>query len=272
MNPLNNISKIIEDFYRIIRNKEINILMIKFLIVAIKNSTISFIKKQRDYSSEIFYFERKYLLNHKRSIKSIQNIRKSSDAFPKKILEILFNMKHQLKSKKLKVLEIGTGPVSNLAYFVDKGIFKVIGIDPLAEIYKNIMRKLNYTYPIIPLNIKCENLLNYFKKPCFDLVYALNSIDHTENSVKCIKNAYKLLKKGGILFLCSNIKEGSRNYWTGLHKYDLYFYNNRLSISNQKNMRYYLEDDKDIKLDLIYYKELKRKENIKYFKLAYKKL
>lgn len=67
---------------------------------------------------------------------------------------------------------------------MDKSIFEVIGIDPLAETNKNIIRKLNYTYPIIPLNIKCKNLLNYFKRPCFDLVYAHNSIDHTENSVK----------------------------------------------------------------------------------------
>ena len=54
--------------------------------------------------------------------------------------------------------------------------------------------------------------------------------------------------------------------------YDLYFYKNRLRISNQKGKVNNPLDKDKMNLELIYYKEFVKNNGIKTFKLAYRKL
>ena len=174
--------------------------------------------------------------------------------------------------KKLNCLKLDQEPNSNLAYYVDNNIFDLIAIDPNANMYRKILKELNYEYPIQPLNISGENLLKYFEKNYFHIVFAQNSLDHTQNPILCLKNSYLLLKKYGILYIKSNVKEGSRKNWMGLHKYDIFFQDDKLLLSNKKKKVTNLLGEYEKKFKLIYFQEHIHKLNFKKIVIVYVKL
>ena len=133
------------------------------------------------------------------------------------------------------------------------------------------MKKLHYNYPIVPIKLKGENILKYFKKEKYHIVFAQNSLDHAEDPIKCFRNAYQLLKKGGLFFVCSNYREGSRKSWVGMHKFDIYVENNILYLENQHGNVLKFIDMSDMSLDFIFY-ESYNKFNVKSFEAVFKKL
>lgn len=132
------------------------------------------------------------------------------------------------------------------------------------------MKKLNYEFPIKPTNINCEELLKFFRKETFHIIYAQNSIDHTDNPIICINNAYHLLKDKGILFIRNNIKEGSRKNWIGLHKHDIYISKNNLFHSNHIGKTTNIFEKNKINLDIFFLKNnISISDKVNIFEVAY---
>ena len=231
----------------------------------------TFINRERNVASEIYSYQSLFFIKKKDPVAFLESCRKNDNAFPDGIREEIYRLRDEVfKVKYLVTLEIGSGPNSNLSYWVDNELLKVIAIDPLADVYQKIMKKLNYRYPIIPIKIKGEDLPNHFKKNIFHIVFAQNSLDHVEDPVKCFKNAYTLLKKGGLLFVCSNVKEGTRKLWLGMHKYDIYVENNELLLANEKGDIFKFINE-DMSLDFIFY-EAYYKNNVASFEAVFRKI
>lgn len=177
----------------------------------------------RDYTSEILFWE-----NHlakkdefKDYLDTLLDKKKRKEAFPLQLELILKELNKQFKNERLRLLEVGSGPTSNLAWGVDEGLFEITAIDPLANIYNRLMKKNNYDYPIKPIKGTGEEILKLFDKECFHIVFSQNAIDHIVSPKKCILNMYKVLKKRGVLYLCGHVKEGTNQGWLGLHQHDL---------------------------------------------------
>jgi glycosyltransferase involved in cell wall biosynthesis len=120
-----------------------------------------------------------------------------------------------------RVLDVGSGPLSPLAWAVDHKLIDVIAIDPLAEIYGGILQKFNIDYPIKPLKGCGERVAEMFEKGYFDVVFTRNAIDHSDSPNDCVKNMVAVLKDGGILYMEGFENEGTRNNWQGLHRWNL---------------------------------------------------
>jgi len=102
-----------------------------------------------DYTQEISFWESHLQQRdrYKTHLRNLLNPKKRKLIFPKIILK---NLKLILGEKnKVKVLDVGCGPTSILAWAVDKKYFEVKGIDPLANEYRKMMKKNNYDYPIV---------------------------------------------------------------------------------------------------------------------------
>ncbi len=253
------------------RESKLNITNIKLLLKSLYYSMKSFIKRERNVSSEIYSYESLFLVKLKDPVSFLESCRRNDNAFPDGILGDIHKLKDQVfKVKTLKTLEIGSGPNSNLSYWVDNELLEVTAIDPLADVYEKIMRKLNYKYPITPIKIKGEEILEHFGEEAYHIVFAQNSLDHVEDPIKCFNNAYYVLKKGGFLFVCSNIKEGTRKSWTGMHKYDIYVENNELLLASQNGEVFRFINDDNISLDFIFYEEYNIR-NIKSFEAVFRK-
>ena len=253
------------------RESKLNIANIKLLLKSLYYTMKSFIKRERNVSSEIYSYESLFLVKLKDPVAFLESCRRNDNAFPEGIIGEVQKLKNQVFNvESLKTLEIGSGPNSNLSYWVDNKLLEVTAIDPLADVYEKIMRKLNYKYPITPIKIKGEKILEHFGEETYHIVFAQNSLDHVEDPIKCFNNAYYVLKKGGFLFVCSNIKEGTRKSWTGMHKYDIYVENNELLLASQNGEVFRFINHNNMSLEFIFYEEYNIR-NIKSFEAVFRK-
>jgi SAM-dependent methyltransferase len=144
---------------------------------------------------------------------------------PPKLLDFISELKLQCIPK---VLDVGSGPLSPLAWGVDQKLIEVTAIDPLAEIYIEILDQLNIDYPVRPIHGVGEKVAEMFEKEYFDVVYTRNAIDHSDSPSLCVKNMATVLKKDGILYIEGFKNEGIRNNYQGLHHWNLSYENNDL--------------------------------------------
>lgn len=266
-----NVIKKLREFVNIaFKENKLSLINVKLIMKSIYYTIKAFILRERNIASEIYSYESLFFIKKKDPIAFLESCRRNDNAFPEGIINTVYNLRDDFKVKTLYSLEIGSGPNSNLSYWVDKKLLKVNAVDPLADIYRNILEKFNYKYPITPIKLRGEDLLNRFKAETFHIVFAQNSLDHSEDPIKCFQNAYILLKKGGLLFVCSNVREGSRKAWTGIHKFDIYVENDELFLANEKSEIVKFIDEVT-SLDFIFY-ETYYKHKVHSFEAVFRKL
>ena len=76
------------------------------------------------------------------------NLNERKKLFPKEISKFLSGYKKG--DDAIKVLDVGSGPTSILAWGVQQNLFQVTAVDPLADVYRALLKKHNISYPIIP--------------------------------------------------------------------------------------------------------------------------
>ena len=146
------------------------------------------------------------------------NPEKRNKQLPPRLIDLIDGMN---LSHIPKVLDVGSGPLSPLAWAVDHKLIEVVAVDPLAEIYGGILQEFYIDYPIKPLNGSGEKVAEMFEKESFDVVYTRNAIDHSDSPHDCVKNMVAVLKNGGLLYMEGFENEGTRNNWEGLHRWNL---------------------------------------------------
>lgn len=119
------------------------------------------------------------------------------------------------------VLDIGSGPLSTLAWAAERGLANVVAIDPLAEQYREMMTELGIHYPVIPETGVGEQLTDQFPRATFDIVYSRNALDHCESPRRVVAAAVDLLREGGTFFVEGAVAEGTQQAWQGLHQHDI---------------------------------------------------
>jgi SAM-dependent methyltransferase len=98
----------------------------------------------------------------------------------------------------------------------------VEAVDALADDYAAILREKGIQYPVLPRAGTAEELVKIFGEAQFDLVYAENSLDHTQDPAEAFRSLVRVAKPGGIVAVKLMEREGSSERWLGLHKFDLW--------------------------------------------------
>jgi SAM-dependent methyltransferase len=136
-------------------------------------------------------------------------------------LALFMRLERELEKRPLKVLEVGSGPLSTLAYGVTTGQLDVVAIDVLAKQYKLLLEDLKIRYPVVPIAVAGEVLGNEFEPNSFDCAFARNSLDHTRDLSLTFQNMCRLVRPGGYIYLNHAVREGSFNKWSPSHVWDL---------------------------------------------------
>lgn len=98
-----------------------------------------------------------------------------------------------------KLLEIGYGIGSDLLTFAEHGA-EVHGIDITEEHHRLASQNFKLHGRKADLKIEDAAAIN-FPSGSFDIVYSHGVLHHASNTVRCISEAYRVLKPGGLLIL-----------------------------------------------------------------------
>lgn len=139
---------------------------------------------------------------------------------------------------KLKVLDIGCGPVSVLRWGAIQNYLSITGVDPLLELYALVLAR--HGLDRLP-KIRCETEISAYAETLadqvpdnhFDMIYTRNALDHTQDPVRVVENFGRKLAPGGIAAIEVAAREGTRQNWDQLHKTDIYFDDRTLMYAHQ---------------------------------------
>lgn len=121
---------------------------------------------------------------------------------------------------KLKILDVGSGPLSYLGKIYKNIKLEITAIDPLANEYAKILQK----YSVVPIiktqNVAAENISQHFKENLFDLVFARNCIDHSISPEKAILEMIKVTKQNCYVYMMHKPNEAETENYSGLHQWN----------------------------------------------------
>jgi SAM-dependent methyltransferase len=195
-------------------------------------------KENADYESEISFWKEALTGKKVKFVEDALNPATREDIFPARLRPYVGK-----NNQKLRLLDVGSGPISPFAWGIDMNLLDVVAIDPLADAYNALLAELNYSYPIKPVKCYGEDIVDNFQSESFDIVYCANALDHAISPQRCLDGMYDILKKDGIMYLTGYIREGTRSSWSGLHQHDLIPENGQLLHYDPKGNKTNLTKD-----------------------------
>jgi SAM-dependent methyltransferase len=131
-------------------------------------------------------------------------------------------LKSAFPDEPLRALDVGSGPLTNLAWSHETGYLQVTAIDPLGAHYADLLAAKGCEYPVLPVSAAAEDLSDVFEEGAFHTVYSRNALDHTEDVMAALRSISTILKPRGIFFFEGPAHEGARHDYWDLHKHDFF--------------------------------------------------
>jgi SAM-dependent methyltransferase len=143
----------------------------------------------------------------------------------------------QKLGRPLESLDIGSGPISRLRWGALQGLLHVTGVDPLIDIYDIIMNHGVDRLPAIrvdrAINTDAENLNSHVAVGSIDFAFCCNALDHVVDPPAVVAQLARALRPGAPFALEFATREGLRQAWQQLHKFDLFLDAERSKIMCQ---------------------------------------
>lgn len=119
------------------------------------------------------------------------------------------------------VLEVGSGPLPSCGSLTDKAKLSIKAVDPLAEVYRGLLRKHGVRTKILPEYGVVEYLSEQFGEGRFDIVHMRNALDHSFYPLAGISQMLDVCKIGGKIILEHIDNEAERREYGGFHQWNL---------------------------------------------------
>jgi SAM-dependent methyltransferase len=120
----------------------------------------------------------------------------------------------------LRVLDIGSGPVSQLGTVLPGRSIELVAVDPLAEQYAAILQEVGLAPKHRPRPGQAETLDTLFGAGEFDFAYCRNALDHACDPLEGISQVIRTLRPGCWFYLCGHAEEGVNAGYAGLHQWN----------------------------------------------------
>ena len=120
----------------------------------------------------------------------------------------------------LEVLDLGSGPLTSLGRSWPGRSVRITAADPLAPHYNAALDKGRIVPLSRPIEAQAEKLDAVFRESSFDLVTAINSLDHSYDPLRAIRQAVRVVKPGHYVLLANERNEGENEAYAGLHQWN----------------------------------------------------
>jgi len=175
-----------------------------------------------DFASELSYWEQQIVQSVYEEATRRRATREGlTEEFPY-LIPYLKDIHRAAARRKPQVLDVGSGPLSMLAFWHNTGMFDLIAVDPLANEYVALLARHGRS-PNCPLvQGYGEHLDSLFPPDTFDLAWMHNAMDHTQSPAAVLRAMSTVVRPSGHIIIHGWCHEGSTQAWNGLHQHDLY--------------------------------------------------
>ncbi|HYF45822.1 MAG TPA: methyltransferase domain-containing protein [Acidimicrobiales bacterium] len=122
----------------------------------------------------------------------------------------------------VRVLDVGSGPLSAFAGAVPGRAVELVAVDPLADRYAALCARHGVPTHVRPTVARVEALTDVLPLAQFDVVVARNALDHSDDPVRGVTEMLAVTRPGGWLYLEHAEREGQNRRYRGLHHWDLW--------------------------------------------------
>jgi SAM-dependent methyltransferase len=122
--------------------------------------------------------------------------------------------------RKLRLLDVGAGPLPALAPRWGGRPVKVVAVDPLAREYAQVLEAHGVRPVVVTRYGEAEQLTTQFGRNRFDLAYASNCLDHCYDPLRAIVEMVNVIRPGCYVVLEHATNEGVANQYRGLHQWN----------------------------------------------------
>lgn len=148
----------------------------------------------------------------------------------------------------MSILDVGSGPVSNIGYQYNGNKLDLTASDPNADAYNKLLDSNNLMPPVRTTRASGESLSSDFSQE-FDWVNCDNALDHAVDPNNALQEMVKVLKPGGVISLFHEIDEGVNEGYRGYHKWNLCpIGTNGFAIWDPNQRREYIDEFKGLKI------------------------
>jgi len=123
-------------------------------------------------------------------------------------------------NSRVRILDVGAGPLTSLGKRWEGRQVEIVTIDPLAAEYKLLLEKLAIRPPVPTTFGHGERLLEQFEENEFDLAYASNALDHSQDPLAAIEQMIAVVKPLRYVYLWHFANEGIAEAYGGLHQWN----------------------------------------------------
>jgi SAM-dependent methyltransferase len=139
----------------------------------------------------------------------------------------------ELSGEEVKILDVGSGPLTSVGKTHPGRRLEIVAADPLADEYARVLREAGIEAPVVPVACGGEELVERFGPASFDVAYALNSLDHSADPMAVIGNMLTVASPGGRVALTHMRCEGERNGYFGIHFWNMDIQEGRFVVWNR---------------------------------------
>jgi SAM-dependent methyltransferase len=171
-----------------------------------------------------------------------------------------------LPGSRVRILDVGSGPVTALGKRWSLRRVRIIAVDPLADRYAELYERTGFEPLVRPIRGEAEHLAGMFPADSFDLVYAQNCIDHGYDPLRSIRQMLTVVRRGHTVLLEHAIDEGEFMKYAGPHQWNFRAEDDRLVI-----WRPGLRVDAHAELEPLADLELDSRQDIRWLTVALRK-
>jgi SAM-dependent methyltransferase len=128
----------------------------------------------------------------------------------------------------IEALDVGCGPISRLRWGAISGLLHITGVDPLLDVYDVVLAHHGLdALPSIAVDravtARAEDLDRHVAANSIDFAFSCNALDHSEDPVAVVAQVARALRPQAVFALEFATREGSRQQWRQLHRFDLFY-------------------------------------------------
>jgi SAM-dependent methyltransferase len=121
---------------------------------------------------------------------------------------------------RVRVLDVGSGPLTKLGKKHLSKRIEITATDILADEYDRLLGEFGIVPPVRTIYADAERLVEQFGPDAFDVVNGQNCIDHTAHPREAIEQMVAVTRPGGYVVLFHAENEGQREHYDQLHQWN----------------------------------------------------